>query len=133
MMIKLDKGEWLLESMTRALVEAKVENALLIQGIGMLEEFGLGFFDGEKHVTRTICEPYELISMGGTIARFENDYSIHLHASLGAGDNSVIGGHLTDGRIAAIAEIMVLVLDSVKLSRKHNPITNLNELDISRG
>ena len=133
MVVKLDKGEMLLEALTEALKDAGVKHALVLQGIGMLEGFGLGFFDGEKHVTKIFEEPYELISLGGTVAQVEGEYSIHLHASLGAGDNTVIGGHLTDGRIGAIAEIMLKVLDELKLSRKHNPKTNLAELDIARG
>lgn len=130
MIIKLDKDEWLMESLIKAFRENKIEHALVIQGIGMLKMFELGSYDGKKHVSKTTATPFELIGLGGTVAQYEGDYSIHLHASLADDTGRVIGGHLKDGKVAVIAEIMVLVLNSVKLTRKPNPDSNLAELYI---
>jgi len=132
MMIKLDKDEWLMESLRAICRENNIQHALVLQGIGMLKMFELGFFDGEKHVSKTTATPLELLSLGGTIAQYDGDYNIHLHASLADSTGKAIGGHLKDGKIAVLAEIMVLVLSSVKLTRKLNPDSNLAELHIER-
>ncbi len=130
MIIKLDKGEWLMESLTKILKEQKIRYGLVLQGIGMLKTCELGYYDGTSHRTKAVTTPYELLSLGGTVAQYEDDYSIHLHVSLGSEDSSVIGGHLKDGEVGVVAEIIIFVLDGLALERKLNPDSNLAELDI---
>jgi predicted DNA-binding protein with PD1-like motif len=130
LIIKLDKGEWLMESLTKILTEQDIKHGLVLQGIGMLDDIEIGFYDGQSHRTRTINAPHELITLGGTVAQYEGDYSIHLHVSLGATNGNVVGGHLKDGKVAVVAEIIIQILDDVVLARKLNTDSNLAELDI---
>lgn len=130
LIIKLDKGERVMPSLLTVFEKLGIEHALVVQGIGMLEDIEIGYFDGESHRTRMIREAHELISLGGTVAQYRGGHSIHLHVSLGAVDGNVVGGHLKDGVVAVLAEIIVIVLGSAVLSRKLNPESNLAELDI---
>ena len=114
----------------KAFKEQEIEQALIIQGIGMLVSFEIGYYDGKTHNTRTFTQPFELISLGGSLAMLNGERSLHLHASLAGDNNTVVGGHLVDGKIAAIAEITIYVLDNLKLERKSNPDSGLDELTI---
>jgi predicted DNA-binding protein with PD1-like motif len=99
----------------------------------MLKTCELGYYDGTEHRTKAVTTPHELLSLGGTVAQYQDDYSIHLHTTLGGEDGNSIGGHLKDGEVGVVAEIFILVLDETILSRKLNPESNLAELDINTG
>lgn len=131
LVMKLDKGDMVMASIKKMLKETGIKHGIVLQGIGMLKDFEIGFYDGTSHKTTCYPNPCELVSMTGSIAQFEGEVNIHLHGAFADDTGAMIGGHLVDGEVGAIVEMTILITEGLALKRKHNPKTGLNELDIT--
>jgi predicted DNA-binding protein with PD1-like motif len=79
---------------------------------------------------KTYEEPYELLSMTGTVT-LDAKVPIHLHASLASRNYEVVGGHLFGGTVTNLNEILISKMpDDVWIGRSLNPETEYYELDI---
>lgn len=130
MVIKLDAGEKVMESLKAIFEQEGIRSAMILSGIGMLSEFELGYFDGHSHKARTFATPHELTSMAGSLANVDGKPMIHLHATLGNDAQQVIGGHFAEGTVGVLAEITVAALQTVELGREKNERTGLFELTV---
>jgi len=128
-MLRLEDGEDVFQCLKKVVKKHKVKSAVVVSGIGMLKNFELGYFDGERYHKRKFQECHELLSMHGTITTLD-EISIHLHCSLSNKAHQAIGGHLTGAKVGVLNEICLLRLDEMSLSRKLNPKTGLKELII---
>jgi hypothetical protein len=99
----------------------------VVSGIGMLQDFELGFFGPAGYERRAFADRRELIGLHGSIT-MRGEPKFHLHAALGQQGHSVIGGHLFRGKVAIVNEVLLLRLTKVRLNRQYNPKTTLNEL-----
>ncbi len=59
-----------------------------------------------------------------------SDPKFHLHVAVAGADHAVVGGHLFRARACVVNEICLERFDTIRLSRKRNPKTTLNELEI---
>lgn len=114
---KFVDGE-IIENLKKLCEEEKIESAFIINGIGMLEEVLIGYFDGEKYIKERIKEPVELISLQGNICKINNDFIIHAHSALGTKEHNLKGGHLFEGKVKIVNEIFMYVLEEIKIKRK---------------
>lgn len=119
LVVRLDEGENFFDGLKSALEEFRVNSGLVLFGIGMLEKFTIS--DTMKgHITKTYFEdPWELIACHGTIAKVDDDISIHVHGSLGDLDKrSMVGGHIFDGEVKIVCEVAVRIFRTVKMTRE---------------
>jgi len=98
------------------------DSALVISGIGMLKNTTIGYFNGENYVTEQIKDPVELVSLQGNISRMEesNEVVCHLHVAIANHNHNLKGGHLMDGEVTVVNEILLKKLDIIKIRRKKN-------------
>ncbi|HID71490.1 MAG TPA: DUF296 domain-containing protein [Thermoplasmata archaeon] len=132
--LKLTHGEDLFSSLEKAAEKHKMDSAIVLCGIGMLQEFELSFFDLEKKKYETIGvkEACELVSMAGSLTFAENgEFMPHLHVGVAGRDHSLKGGHLKKAKVAVLNEIILLKLPEKALTRKLNSRSNLYELSFS--
>lgn len=109
------------ERLPDAMLGLNVKAAGLIAGIGMLRDLVLGYWDGEKYVEERIEEPVELLSLQGNLGDEEGKPVLHAHVVAGREGGEAIGGHLLSATVHNTAEILLLRLPGVRLSRRRDP------------
>lgn len=99
-----------------------VHSAVILSGIGMLDGASIGYYDGSGYQTQTLDEPAELVSMNGNIGRERDSNSVacHIHVALAGSDHRLVGGHLMDGMVMVVNEIVLRRLDPVVIHRAEN-------------
>lgn len=128
---KIEPDEDLINSIINLVKEYKIKSGL-VNCIGALKKITIGYFDIEskEYLTRTIEEYVELVSCIGNITFKDENPIIHLHASIGARDYSIIGGHLIQPSIVSITgEVFILEIDR-KIKRATDPQFGLSLLAI---
>ncbi|NHJ24443.1 MAG: DNA-binding protein [Candidatus Lokiarchaeota archaeon] len=128
---KIEPGEDLIESLSHLIEEYKIGSGL-INCIGALREFTLGFFNLEKKTYdfKTFKENVELISCIGNISYKDDKPIIHLHVNVGRSDYSVIGGHLSQPCIISVTAEVYLFETDMKVERLNDVRFNLSLLNI---
>jgi len=126
-LLKLVDGDDLFPSLEAAAAAHKVENGTVLWGIGMLQDFEIGFFGANGYEKHALRDRHELLSLHGSIA-IHADPKLHLHVALGRPDHTVIGGHLFHAKTAVLNEIQIERFDSIRLNRGFNEKTGLREL-----
>ncbi|MFW9949011.1 MAG: PPC domain-containing DNA-binding protein [Candidatus Thorarchaeota archaeon] len=128
---KGESGVDLIDSIMHLVEESKIKSGL-INCIGALKEFTLGYFNLESlsYDFKTFKENVELISCIGNISYREGKPVIHIHVSLGRSDYSVIGGHLAQPSIISVTAEVYIFETNVKVERVNDPIFNLSLLKI---
>ncbi|MCD6427079.1 MAG: DNA-binding protein [Caldisericaceae bacterium] len=118
--IRMEDGEDFFESLKTVCKNYKVESGIILNGIGMLRNLTIGYWDGAKYVNEEVKEPVELVSMQGNIGTTENDGDpiIHIHIAVAKSDHNVIGGHFVKGIVNNTGEIFIQKLDNIVLLRK---------------
>ena len=129
LVVKLQRGEDVLPSLEGALEDRGVTSGLVLSGIGALERLELGWFDTDEgtYVRRRFEESHELLSLQGSVT-LGADPPLHLHATVAGPSYEAVGGHLFAGRVSVLAEIGIHHLSGLRMTRKKNPATGLNEL-----
>jgi uncharacterized protein len=125
--VKLSDGEDLFPSLEAAARKHDVESGTVLWGIGMLQDFEIGFFAPAGYEKSTIADRHELLALHGSIA-MRGDPKLHLHVALGRRDHTVIGGHLFRAKTAVVNEIQLSRFDGIRLNRRFNEATGLREL-----
>lgn len=132
LVVKLDNNEDLFSTLEKIAQDQMIKSGMVLFGIGMLRDIELGYYLGKDYQWTTITEPSELVALHGTIATVDDAPSLHLHAGLAYQDHGLKGGHLKKGTVNMLAEIGIIKLTDVELTRKKNPNSGLNELLISK-
>ncbi len=120
LIIRLERGDFLRESIAKLVQEEGVENAVILSGIATFDEANFQMtttfgYPIEYHVHH-LNEPLELASLDGTIINFEP----HIHGVISNPTHSW-GGHILDGcRVLYLAEIVIQELSCKNLMRKAN-------------
>ena len=110
LVLSLGSGDLLMESIRDAAAKSGIHTGVILTGIGSLTK--ANFNCGGK--THKIEGAFEVLNLSGTIASNEP----HVHISMVASDGKFVGGHLNDGcEIYTIAEIAILILDDLRLTR----------------
>jgi len=117
--IRLIHKEDFLEQLIKFAKENNLENAIILNGIGMLKNVQIGYFNNEKYITKTISEPVELVSTNGNM--FINPKGMpewHIHVALAEKSHNMIGGHLLGGMVWNTVEIFIQTLSEAKFVRE---------------
>ena len=105
----LDRGEELLESITRFATETGVR-AAGFQGIGAVERLILGFYDlpKQEYHRQSWEEDLEVASLTGNLAEVDGGPFPHVHGVFGRSDFSTVGGHVFEAVVSVTMELTVL-------------------------
>ena len=116
--IRMDDGESFYDVLYEILRDNGITSGIVLNGIGMLRNFEIGWFSGERYETERIeGKAYELISMNGNISVKDDEIFAHIHVGLASPERKMVGGHLFDATVNNTVELFVLKLKDVKLKR----------------
>ena len=104
----------------------------LVNIIGAFKKVTIGYFDIEKkdYNLKVVEEDLELVSCMGNIAWKDGEPMVHLHISVGKGDYSIIGGHLSQPCIVSItAEVYIFEVED-QIERATDSEFNLSLLNL---
>ncbi|MDD4307945.1 MAG: DNA-binding protein [Thermoplasmata archaeon] len=129
--LKLEDGEDLMDSLRGAVAQFKICSGSVITGIGMLRDIEIGYYTGKErgYILKNLEKPHELISLQGSIST-AGETVIHLHCGLANSNHEIVGGHLNRAKVCVLNEIVLKRLDNVVLGRNLNPATGLKELTV---
>lgn len=127
--VKLSDGEDVFAGLEAAARKHGIESGAIHWGIGMLQDFEIGFFGPQGYEKHAFSGRHELIAFHGSVA-MASEPKFHIHVAVGQRDHSVVGGHLFRAKACVVNEICLERFDAIRLSRKANPKTGLNELEI---
>jgi len=128
---KVEPDEDLIDSIIKMIKDHNI-NSGLINCIGALKRFTLGYFDLEsKEYLRKEYDMFvELVSCMGNISFKDGEPIVHLHVSIGTKEYTIFGGHLFQPSIVSITgEVYIFEIDE-KLNRAEDSQFGLTLLDI---
>ncbi|HEX9341017.1 MAG TPA: DUF296 domain-containing protein [Thermoplasmata archaeon] len=126
-LLKLSDGEDLFPSIEATATTHGLENGSVLWGIGMVQDFEIGFFGPSGYEKSAFRDRHELLALHGSIA-MRGDPKLHLHIAVGRPDHGVLGGHLFRARTAVVNEIQLVRFDTIQMNRVFNERTGLREL-----
>ncbi len=123
--IVFDKGDEVVEGLLSFAREKKVQ-ASHFTAIGALSDITLGYFNWTKKTFDrvSIQEQVEVLSLMGNIVFDNGDPRLHAHVVIGKSDGTAHGGHLMEGHVRPIPEV-ILVESPSHLHRKMDKETGL--------
>jgi predicted DNA-binding protein with PD1-like motif len=124
-----EKGDEVMGALT-GFARSRRLTAAHFTAIGAMSGVTLGYFDRtKKNYTKIpIREQVEVLSLVGDIALEGNEPKVHAHIVLGKSDGTAHGGHLIDGHVWPILEL-ILTAPPGHLRRRSDPETGLALLD----
>ncbi|MCL4324340.1 MAG: DNA-binding protein [Candidatus Thermoplasmatota archaeon] len=132
--VKLDSGEDFVSSILQIAEEEKVTGAFITSGIGMLRGTRIGYFIGDRYDERTYEQPHELVSLQGSLAIIDGKPHLHVHAALANRSHDVVGGHLFQGTVHVVVELLLTVFEDKKFGRTQSgPLLTLLDLEPTNG
>ncbi len=128
--LRLEKGEDILDSIKRFAVSQKIK-AGFFEGIGSLNKVKLGHYDftTKEYHWELFEEDLEILTLSGNISTMNKAPLPHAHVTLGRRDFTTIGGHLDEGSMANMVE-MVLGKTPGKLVKAKDEAVGLNLLQL---
>jgi len=125
LVLVLEIGEEIISTLTRFVADRKIYAGTL-SAIGALRDFELGYYflDRKEYGRRKFEAIHELVSFTGNIGIREAKSFLHVHASLGREDYSLVAGHLFSGIVAVTAEVILHPLPG-KMERTFDEWTGL--------
>ena len=125
---RVKPDEELVDSISQYCKSNRITSGVVISIIGSLSSVKLGFLKElpGKYITRDIQGPLEIVSAQGTIAKYQNEFALHIHI-LVSDENHAIGGHLNEAKVFSTAEVVISQLDQ-QIARRLDDYTGLKEL-----
>lgn len=132
-MVRLDEGQELLGTLTELARTHGLKAGIVVSGIGMLRRSRLGYWNGHEYEPMVLDRPHELVALHGSIAEMDGAPHVHLHVGLAGPDHRMVGGHLLEGTIGVVGELLLESFDDVRFGRTFDPAQNLKLLDLAPG
>ncbi len=106
--VVLDKGDEVTASLLAFAKEHKL-SAAEFTAVGAFSDCVLGYFDWNKKDYRRIPveEQVEVLVLAGNIALKDGEPKLHPHVVVGKANGSAHGGHLLEGHVRPILEVIV--------------------------
>ncbi len=123
---QLKRGTDLLGGITDYIVKNKITIGE-IRGLGAVSKAVVKYFNQntEDYETITLDEHLEILSLYGNISIRDYDPFAHVHVTLGNRKGKAFGGHLAEGSIVYVAEIMIHEFEGIKIVRERDEKTGL--------
>ena len=128
--LRLDRGEDIQKSVEKLAKDEDIQSGVVVSGIGTLEKARLHMVTSTDYpVLEEFVEmecPLEVTAIDGIIA----DYHPHLHITIGD-TKQAYAGHLELGcRVLYLAELVILKLSGLQLTRINHPETAIPQLKV---
>ncbi len=105
--LRFDKGEDFMGTLTDWLNENSVQSAAVLCGIGMLKDMEIGRYDGREYARKTEPDSCEILSLQGSVSMKEGSPFTHLHVSYADHNFNAVGGHLFSGTVSMTIELVI--------------------------
>ena len=125
---KFDADEDVLSDLNILVDKYKIRAGFIELGIGMVKNLKIGYWNLDKYEELFIEERSELVAFHGSIADDKNRF--HIHIGIARKDHRLYGGHFFSGTADPLMEIKITKFDQAEFTRKYNPVSTLNELEI---
>jgi predicted DNA-binding protein with PD1-like motif len=119
--LRLDPGDFVLESINEMIIKENIDNAVVVSGIGTLDRCIMHMvttcdYPPQEYFDKKMDVPLELASMQGVIA----DGKPHIHVVV-SDTHQAYAGHLEPGcRILYLGEVVIQEFPDLKLQRLPN-------------
>ncbi len=124
--VRLNPGEDLRRAIESHAARQNIGAGFILSCVGSLSHAALRLA-GQSGET-VFAGPLEILSLGGTLS----PNGVHLHIALADAHGKAIGGHLLPGCIIfTTAELVIGILPDHRFSRRHDPQTGYQELEIT--
>ena len=129
--LRLDKGEELIEVLDRFAREQKLQSVWL-SGLGGALSAELGYYNLEtqSYEWNSIDELTEITALQGNLAWEDDQPKWHVHATLGKRDLSAVGGHVKKLIVGGTCELFLHRIFDTKLTRSHDNGVGLSLLNL---
>ena len=129
LIIRLEKGEEIVESIINACEEEKIKTGI-VSGIGACKEIETGYFNtkDKKYFSKKFTGHLEIVSLSGNFSHMNGEAYGHFHIAFSDEELNLHGGHLNSAIISATGEIFVQNIDVV-IDRKFSEEIGLNLMD----
>ena len=114
-LVRLEKGEKVREQLALFAKEHAIKGGT-VSAIGAFDWAELLYFDEEAEVYRnkTFSGGLEVLTLNGNLSLLEEgEPMVHLHATLGRDDYSVIGGHLNEALVSVTLETFIVPTSAI--------------------
>jgi uncharacterized protein len=128
--LRLDDGQELLATLTELARTHGLRAGIVVSGIGMLRRATIGYWNGQEYDPMVLDTPQELVALHGSIAELDGAPHVHLHVALAGRDHRLVGGHLLEGTIGAVGELLLESFEETRFGRRFDPASNLKLLDL---
>ncbi len=124
--LNFERGE---SAMSRLVEFLKKEGVTAghITGLGAASEIEIAYYNLEtkKYERKIIAENLEILNLTGNVGVKEHDeLVVHIHATFGRNDFSVIGGHVFEIKVSGACEVHIVSFPG-KINRTYDEQTGL--------
>lgn len=106
--IRLLHADEFLQELTKFVKNNNLKNAIILNGVGMLKNAKIGYYENNDYIKDVVSEPAELISTNGNMFfNPEGEIEWHIHVALAKKSHEMLGGHLFAGSVCNTAEIFI--------------------------
>src|SRR3989338_8805934 len=107
--IRLEKGEKLVESLLKFTEREGKKCHGFFYGIGSVKNTSLGYREDKKkeYKFEELSQTLELVYLNGNICDLDGKPFVHCHAMLAEPDLLAFGGHINEAEVAVTAEIFL--------------------------
>jgi predicted DNA-binding protein with PD1-like motif len=121
--MRLEPGEKLVESLVNIANSERIDFALIVSGVGMIEGTEMGYFcvNDDMYDTYRIAGAYDLSSISGNLSLFDGAPRPHVHIVANRPDFSTVSGHLIECKAHITIEIGLQIMENTGLRRTSEP------------
>ena len=107
-LVRLQKGEKLVESITKLIQDKDIKGAW-ISGLGgaLLAELGFYNLETKEYQWHVFDELMEITSLQGNVAWSDDQPMLHIHGTFTKADFSAIGGHVKELTVGGTCEVLL--------------------------
>ena len=130
-LIRLNRGESLIENLNKIAVQEKIAAAWL-QGLGGALSAELGFYDleAQEYQWQNFDDLMEITSLQGNLAWIDDQPKWHIHGTFSGHDYQAVGGHVKELVVGGTCELRLSILPDL-LVRRHDEASGLDLLDLA--
>lgn len=117
------------KSIEKICLKHNIKNGIILSALGQLKKFKLGFYEKDGNYSiQTYNNPHEILNISGNIIKNnDNNYEFHFHATLSNKEMITIGGHLFQGFVEVMNEI-VIIKTNYDISRDFDESSKLKKV-----
>ncbi len=104
-------------------------NLVIISAVGMIRNPKIGYFNGKKYEEKIFKGDFELLDYSGNVTNSNKGFLPHVHILIGDSSHQVYGGHLINGSVHLMNEIVLIKIND-KFKKVKDKETGLQLWDL---